>query len=161
MANRWGKNGNSDRFYFLGLQNQVTAARKLKDACSLKKSYDKTRQCIKKQRRHLADKGPSSQSCGFFSSHVQMWKLDHKEDWAQKNLCFWTVVLEKTLESHFNSKQIKPVNIKWNQPWIFIWKDWCWRWSSSTLVTWWKEPNHWKRPWCWERLRAREGSDRA
>ena len=85
-----------------------------------KKSSDETRQCIKKQRHHFADKGPCSQSYSFSSSQVQMWKLDYKEDWAQKNLCFWTVVLEKTLESHFNRKQIKPVNIKWNQPWIFI-----------------------------------------
>ena len=63
-----------------------------------KKSYGKPRQCIKKQRHHFADKGPSSQSYGFPSNHVWMWELDYKESWAPKNWCFWTVVLEKTLE---------------------------------------------------------------
>ena len=78
------------------------------------------RQCIKKQRHHFANKGPYSQSCGFSSSHVQMWKLDHKEGWAPKNWCFWIVVLEKTLESSLDCKRFKPVNPKGNQPWIFI-----------------------------------------
>ena len=64
-----------------------------------KKSYDKPRQCIKKQRCHFANKGPSSQSYGFSSSHVQMWQLDHKEGWALKNWCFRILVLVKTLES--------------------------------------------------------------
>ena len=76
--------------------------------------------CIKKQRRYFADKGPNSQSYGFSSSHVQMWELNHKESWAPKNWCFWTVVLEKTLESPLESKEIKPVIPKGNQPWIFI-----------------------------------------
>ena len=84
-----------------------------------KKSYDKSRQHIKKQRHHFAKKGPYCQSCGFHSSHVQMWKLDHKEGWEPKNWCFWTVVLEKTLESPLGSK-IKPVNPKGNQLWMFI-----------------------------------------
>ena len=60
------------------------------------------------------------QSCGFSSSHVEMWELDHKEGWAPKNWCFWTVVLEKTLESPLDWKEIKPVNPKGNQCWIFI-----------------------------------------
>ena len=85
-----------------------------------KKSYDQPRQHIKKQRHHFADKGPSSQSYGFFSSHVWMWQLHHKESWAPKNRCFWTVVLEKTLESPLDCKEIKPVNPKGNQSWIFI-----------------------------------------
>ena len=75
---------------------------------------------IKKPRCHFADKRPFSQSCGFSSSHVQMWELYHKEGWALKNWCFQTVVLEKTLESPLDSKEIKPVNPKGNQPWIFI-----------------------------------------
>ena len=87
-----------------------------------KKSYDKPRQCIKKQRHHFADKCPSSQSCGFSGSHVQMWELDHKEDWGPKNWCFWILVLEKTLESLLDSREIKPVNPKGNQPWAFIGK---------------------------------------
>ena len=76
----------------------VTAAMKLKDA-PWNKSYEQPRQHIKKQRRYFANKGPSSQSYGFFSSHVWMWELDYKESWRPKNWCFWTVVLEKTLES--------------------------------------------------------------
>ena len=93
---------------------------KLKDACSLKKSYDQPRQYIKKQRQYFANKGPSSQSYGFSSSHVCMWELDHKEGWGPKNWCFWTVVLEKTLESPLNCKEIKPINTKGNQFRIFI-----------------------------------------
>ena len=85
-----------------------------------KKSYDQPRQYIKKQRHYFTNKGPSSQSYGFTSSHVWMWELDHKEGWAPKNWCFWTVVLEKTLESPLNYKEIKSVNLKGNQCWIFI-----------------------------------------
>ena len=86
----------------------------------IKRSCDKPRQCIKKQRHHLANKGPHSQRYGFSSSHVQMWELDHKEGWAPKNWCFWTAVLQKkTLESHLDSREIKPVSPKGNQPWIF------------------------------------------
>ena len=64
--------------------------------------------------------GPSSQSYGFSSSHVWMWELDYKESWALKNWCFWTVVLEKTLESPLDCREISSVNSKGNQPWIFI-----------------------------------------
>ena len=83
-------------------------------------SYDKPRQNIEKQWHHFANKGPSSQSFGFSSSHVQIWELDHKEGWVLKDWCFWTVVLEKTLESPLDCKEIKPVNSKGNQPWILI-----------------------------------------
>ena len=76
-------------------------------------------QCIKKQRHHFANKGPNSQSYGFSSSQVWMWELDHKEGWVPKKWCFWTVVLEKTLESPLDCKEIKPINPKGNQPWIF------------------------------------------
>ena len=85
-----------------------------------KKTYDQPRQHIKKQRHYFAIKGLSSQSYGFSSSHVWMWELDYKESWALKNWCFWTVVLEKTLESPLDCKKIKSVNPKQNQPWIFI-----------------------------------------
>ena len=84
-----------------------------------KKSYDQPRQHINKQRHYFANKGPSSQSCGFSSSHVWMWELDHKEIWAPKNWCFWTVVLEKTLESPLDCKEIQTVHPKGNQSWIF------------------------------------------
>ena len=75
---------------------------------------------IKKQRHYFANKGPSSQSSSFSSSHVWMWELDHKEGWVLKNWCFQTVVLEKTLESPWDCKEISPVHPKGNKPWIFI-----------------------------------------
>ena len=131
---------------------------------------------ILKSRDNFANKGPSSKSYGFSSRCVWMWELDHKERCVLKNWCFWTVVLGKTLEDPLNCKEIKPVNPKGNQSWIFIgrtdaeaevpipWppdeksqvirKDWCWIWNSDTLATWCKELTHWKRSWCWERLKA-------
>ena len=95
----------------------VTAAMKLKDICSLEEKlwHNKLRQHIKKQRHYLANKGPFSQSFGFPMSHgCEMWESDHKESWAPENWCFWTVVLEKTLESPLDYKEIKPVNPKVN-----------------------------------------------
>ena len=85
-----------------------------------KKSCDQPRQHIKKQRHYFAYKGSSSQSHGFFSSHVWMWELEHKENWVSKNLRFRTVVLEKTLQSPMDSKEYQPVDPKGNQSWIFI-----------------------------------------
>ena len=84
------------------------------------KVYDKPRQHIKNQRHHFANKGLYSQSYGFYSSHVWMWELDHKEVWVLKNWCFWTVVLEMTLESPLNCKEIKPFNPRGSQLCIFI-----------------------------------------
>ena len=84
-----------------------------------KKSCDQHRQHIKKQRHYFADKGPYSQSCGLSSSHVWMWELYHKESWVLKNCCFWSVMLEKILESPLDSMEIKLVNPKGNQSWIF------------------------------------------
>ena len=100
----------------------VTAAMKLKMLATWKKSYDIPWQCIKKQRHHFAAKFLYSQSYGFSSSHVWMWELDHKEGWALKNWCLQTVVLGKSLESPLDCKEIKPVNPKGNQHWIFIGK---------------------------------------
>ena len=77
-----------------------------------KKSYDQPRQHIKEQRHYFADKDSTSQSYGFSSSHVWMWELNYKESWARKNWCFWTVVLEKTLESPLDCKEIQPVHSK-------------------------------------------------
>ena len=85
-----------------------------------KKSYDKSRQHVKKQRYYFANKGPSSQGYSFSSSHVWMWELDSKESWAPKNWCFWAVVLEKTLKSPLDYKEIQPVHPKGNQSWVFI-----------------------------------------
>ena len=83
------------------------------------KSYDILRQHIRKQRHYLADKDLFSQSY-VFSSHTWMWELDHKEGWMPKNQCFWTVVLEKTLESPLDCKEIQPAHPKGDQSWVFI-----------------------------------------
>ena len=110
----------------------VTVAMKLKDACSLEE-----KQHIKKLRHYFADKGLSSQSFGFSSSHVWMWELDYKESWALKNWCFWTVVL-KTLESPLDFKEIQPVNPKENQSWIFIGRT-----DAEALVLWPPDAKNW------------------
>ena len=125
MANRQENNGNSEIlfFFFFELQNhcrwwlQPWNSRML---APWKKSYDQPRQHIKKQRYYFAKKGLSSQSYGVSSSHVWMWELDYKEIWVPKNGCFWTVVLEKTLESPLDCKEIQPVHPKGSQSWIFI-----------------------------------------
>ena len=110
--------------------------------------------CIKKQRHYSANKGPCSQSYGFSSNHVWMWELDHKESWAPKNWCFWTAVLEKTLEESLELQR-DPTSPSSRKSVLNIhWKDWCLSWNSSTLATWWEELTHLKRPWCWERLKA-------
>ena len=85
-----------------------------------KESYDQPRQQIKKQRHYFANKGPSSQGYGFSTGHVWLWGLDYKQSWVPKNWCFWTVVLEKTLESPLDWKDIQPVHPKGDQSWVFI-----------------------------------------
>ena len=132
----------------------VNTAMKLKDTCSLEEKLWQTK-CIKKHRHHFADKSLYSQSYVFSSSHIWRWELDHKKGWVLKNWWFWIKVLAKTLESPLDSKDIKPVNPKGNQILSIHWKDWCWSWSSNTLSTWYEESTHCKRPWCWERLKAR------
>ena len=131
---------------------------KIKLKVPWKTSYDQPRQHIKKHRHYFADKGPYSQSYGVSSSHVGMWELDLKK--AECFWCLWTVVLEKTLESPLDSKEIQPVHPKGSQSWIFIGRTDA-KGNSNTLATWCKELIHWKRPRCWERLKARgEGHDR-
>ena len=98
----------------------VTAAMKLQDACSLEEKPQQTWQSIKNQTHRFADKGLFSQSYSFSSGHVWLWELDHKEGWVLKKWYFWIMVLEKTLESPLDCKEIKPVNPKGNQPWMFI-----------------------------------------
>ena len=109
---------------------------------------------LKKQRHYFDNKGPSSQSYGFSSSYVWMWEFDYKESWAPKNWCFWTVVLEETLESPLDCKEIQSVHPKGNQSWIFIGRtdD-----KAETPILWpsdaknwliWKDPD-WER-WRWE-----------
>ena len=98
----------------------VTAAMKLKDTYSLEESYDQPREHIQKQRHYFADWGLSSQGYGFSSSHVWMWELDCEEGWAPKNRCFWIVVLEKTLESPLDFREIQPVHFEGDQPLDFF-----------------------------------------
>ena len=118
-----------------------------------KKSYDQSRQLIKKQRHYFANKGLSSQSYGFSSRHVWMWKLDYKESWALKNWCFWTVVLENTLWESIGL-QGDPTSPSWRRSVLGVhWKDWSW--NSNTLANdvknWliWKDPDAGK-DWRWE-----------
>ena len=125
-----------------------------------KENYDQPRQHIKKQRHYSANKDPSSQGYGFSSGQVWMWKLDYREGWVPKNWCFWTVVLEKTLASPLDCKEIQPVHPKGHQSWVFIGKTDV---EAETPILWPPDVKswQWKRPWCWERLRAGgEGDDR-
>ena len=111
-----------------------------------KSNYDKPRQRIKKL-RHRFD----TQSYNLSSSHVWTWELSHKETWVLKNWCFQIVVLEKTLESPLDCKEIQPVNPKGNQPWILTGRN-----DAEAPILWPPEqPTHWKRPWCWERLKTK------
>ena len=107
---------------FLG--SKITAdgdcSHEIKTFTPWKESYDQPRQHIKKQRHYFANKSLSSQDYGFSSSHVWMWKVDYKESWALTNRCFWTVVLEKTLESPLDCKEIQPVHSKGDQSWDFF-----------------------------------------
>ena len=119
------------------------------------KSYDKPRRCVEKQKHYTANKSLCSQNYGLPNGHVQFWELDCREGRTSKNWCLWTVALEKTPESPLGSKEIKPVNLMGDQPWI-NWKELCWSWSSSIWVIWCEQPTHWKSPWCWEKLRTEE-----
>ena len=103
-------------------------------------SYHQSRQHIKKQKHYFANKGPSSQIHGFSSSHEWMWELDYKESWALKKLCFWIVVLEKTLQSPLDSKETKPVNPKGNQSWIFKGRTDA---EAETLILWPPDVKNW------------------
>ena len=120
-----------------------------------KKNYDQPRQLIKKQRHYFANKGLSSQSQGFSSSHIWMWESDYKESWALKNWCFWTVVLEKTFESPLDCKKIQAVPPTGNQSWILIGRTVT---EAETPILWprdirtwliWKDPDAGK-DWMWE-----------
>ena len=124
-----------------------------------KESYDQPRQHIKKQRHYFANKGPSSQGYGFSNSHVWMWELDYIESWAPKNWCFWSVVLDKTIESPLDCKEIQPVNPKGYQSQVFIGRTVeaetpLWPPDSKNWLIW-KDPDAGK-DWRWDR----EGDDR-
>ena len=119
-----------------------------------KKSYDQPRQHIKKQRHYFASKGSSSQSYGFFSGRVWMWELDYKESWVPKNWCFWTVMLEKTLESPLDYKEIQPIYPKGNKSWIFIGRT---DFEAETPILWPPDAKNWLigkdagQDWGWEK----------
>ena len=130
---------------------------------SILKSRDKqtNKQTNKKQRHYFVNNGPSSQGYGFSSGHVWMWELDYKESWVQKNWCFWTVVLEKTLESPLDSKEIQPVHPDGGKSWVYIGRTDA---EAETPVVWPPHAKSWligKRSWRWEGLGAGgEGDDR-
>ena len=123
MANRWGNNATVTDFILGG--SKITAdgdcSHKIKRHLLLgRKVMTNLDSILNKQTHYFANKCLSSQSYGFSSSHVWLWELDYKESWVPKNWCFWTVVLEKTLESPLDCKEIKPINPNGNQSWIFI-----------------------------------------
>ena len=117
-----GKQWKQWQTIFLGskITTDGDSSHKIKRCLLLGKKAMTNLDSIKKQRQYFANKCPYSQNYGFSISHVCMWELDHKEGWVPKNWCFWTVVLEKTLESPLDWKKIQPVYPKGNQSWIFI-----------------------------------------
>ena len=149
-----GKEWKQSEAIFLG--SKITAAMKLKYTCPRKQSYGPPRQHIKKQRHYFANKDLLSQGYGFSSGRVWMWELDCEEGWAPKNWCFWTVVLEKTLESPLDCKEIQPVNPKGNQSLIFIGRTDV---KAETPILWPPDAKNWligKDPdtgkdWRWEK----------
>ena len=127
------------------------------------KSCDKPRQHIKKETLLCWQRSIQSKLWFFHTFYVWMWELDHSEGWVPKDWCFWIVVLDKTPESPLNCKEVKPVNSKGSQSWIFIGRT-----DAEAPILWspdaksWligKDLTHWKRPWCWERLRAKREGD--
>ena len=161
MANRWGNNGHTDRLYFGGAPKSlqmVTAAMKLRLLFLGSKARTNLDSTLK-SRHYFANKGPSSQSYGFSGSHVCVWELDHKEGWVLKHCWFWIVVLEKTLESPWDCKEIQPVHPKENQSWIFIGRN-----DAEAPILWppdaktWllgKDPDY-GRDWRWEEKQMTE-----
>ena len=150
--------------HFISSGSHITAdgdcSHEIKTLAPWKTSCDQPRQHIEKQSHYFANKGPSSQSYGFSSSHVWMWewaikKAEHQRIDALELRCW------KRLLRILPCKEIKPVHPNGDQSWIFIGRTDGWSWNSNTLATWCEELTHWKRPWCWERLKVGgEGGDR-
>ena len=154
MANRWWNTGNSGRLYFFG--SEITAdgdcSHEIKRCLLLGRKFMTNLDSILKS-RHIINKSPSSQGYGFSGSHVRIWELECKESWAPKNWCFWTVVLEKTLESPLDCKALQPVHPKTHQSWIFIGRTHA---EAETPILWppdvknwliWKDPDSGKDWW--------------
>ena len=170
-----GNNGNSDRLSLGGskitadgdcsheIKRHLLGRKVLTNLDSILKSRDitlSTKVHLALTRWTFVNKGPSSQGYGFSSSPVWILEWDYKESWVLNNWCFWSVVLEKTLESPLDCKQIQPVNPKGNQSWIFIGRTDA---EAEASILWPPDVKSqlWKRPWCWERLKAGgEGADR-
>ena len=160
MANRWGNSGNRD--FILG-GSKITAdgdcSHEIKRCLLLGRKIMTNLDSILKSRDIPLPTNVHLVKAMVFPCHV--WMLDHKESWALKNWCFWTVVLEKTLESPLDSREIQPVHPKGHQYWIFIGRTDAEAETPNTFATWCEKSTHWKRPWCWERLRAGgEGDNR-
>ena len=168
-----GKQEKQREALFFGLQNHCRWWQQpwnWKMLAPWKKFYDQTRLHIKKQRHYFAKKGLSSQSYGFSRSHVWMWELDYKESWALKNWCFWTWYWRRLLRVPWTARRSNQSILKEISPFCsleglmlklkLLWKV-LWNFFENTLAIWWKEVTHWKRPWCWERLKVGgEGGDR-
>ena len=159
MGNRWG---NSGWPYFWG--SKITAdgdcSPEIKRRLVLGRKAMTNLDSILKI-RDIVNKDLSSQGYDFSSGHVWMWELDYKESWVLKSCCFWTVVLEKALESPLDCKEIQPVHPKGDQSWVFFGRTDNWSWNPNTSATWCEELTHLKRLWCWEGLGAGgEGDDR-
>ena len=144
MANRWGNNGKSDRLHFGGGGSKISAygecSHEIKRRLLLGRKAMTNLESILKSRHYFADKDPSSQSYGFSSSHVLMWELDCKENWVPNNWCFWTVVLEKTLESPSDCKEIQPVHSKGDQSRVFFGRTDA---KAETLILWLPHAKSW------------------
>ena len=165
MANRWGNSGNSERFF--GGASKITAdgdfSLEIKRCLLLGRKVMSKLDSILKSRDITLPTKVHLVKAIVFSSHVWMWKLDYKESWVLNNWCFWTVVLEKTFESHLACKEIQPVHPKGDQCWVFTGRTDV---EAETPILWppdvkswliWKDP-----AWCWEELGAGgEGYDRA
>ena len=152
MANRWGKQVETVADFIL-LDCKITAdgdsSHEIKRHLFLgRKAVTNLDSALKSRNITLPTKVPIVKAIFFFLVIMYGCWLDHKSGWGPKNWCFWNVVLGKTLESPLDCKEIKLVNSKGNQPWIFIGRNWWWSWSSNILVTWYEELTHWKRPWC-------------
>ena len=163
MGNRWGNSRNSVRLYFWG--SKITAdgecSHEIKRRLLFERKIMTNLGSILKGRHYFVNKGLSSQGYGFSSNHVWMWELDSKESWVLMNWCFWNVVLEKTLESPLDYKEMQPVHPKGDQSWVFIGRADA---EAETPTLWPPDAKSWciwKKPWCWERLKAGgEGDDR-
>ena len=155
MGNRWGNSGNSVRLYFGG-SSKITSdgdcSHEIKRCLLLgRKVMTNLHSIVKSRDVTLPTKVRLVKAMVF---PVVMWELDCEEGWAPKNWCFWTVVLEKTLESPLDCEVTKPVHPKGNQYWVFIRRTDV---EAETPILWppyFEELIHWERLWCWERLKV-------